>query len=45
MENKEYYYNDRVRISREEAHEINETSKLVVADEAKTKAQCTEALK
>ena len=45
MATNEFYYNDGVSITRDEAHELDDTSKLVVADEAKTKAQCTEALK
>ena len=40
----EFYYNDGVSITREEAHELTDTSKLVVADVSKTKAQCTAAL-
>lgn len=44
MATNEFYYNDGVSISRDEAHSLSDTSKLVVADVSKTKAQCTEAL-
>ena len=45
MTTNEFYYDDGVRITRDEAHALDDTSKLVVADVSKTKAQCTEALK
>ena len=45
MATNEFYYNDGVSITRDEAHALKDKSKLVVADESKTKTQCTEALK
>ena len=44
MATNEFYYDDGVSITRDEAHELTDTSKLVVADVSKTKAECTEAL-
>ena len=44
MATNEFYYDDGVSITRDEAHELTDTSKLVVADVSKTKAQCKEAL-
>ncbi|KKL63539.1 hypothetical protein LCGC14_2174110 [marine sediment metagenome] len=44
MTTNEFYYNDGVLITREEAHALRDKSKLVVADESKTKAQCLTAL-
>ena len=45
MATNEFYYDDGVSITRDKAHELTDTSKLVVADKSLTKAQCTEALK
>ena len=44
MGTNEFYYIDWVSITRDEAHERIETSKWVVTAEAKTKAECKEAL-
>jgi len=44
MATNQYYYQDGISISKEEAHANKDKSKLVVADKAKTKAQCTAAL-
>ena len=44
MTTNQYYYNDGVAITSEEAHALTDKSKLVVADKALTKAQCTAAL-
>ena len=44
MGTNEFYYDDGVSITRDEAHELTDTSKLVVADVSKTKAECTAAL-
>ena len=44
MATNEFYYDDGISITRDEAHELTDTSKLVVADEEKTKEECDEAL-
>ena len=44
MGTNEFYYDDGVSITSEEAHALTDKSKLVVADESKTKAECTAAL-
>ena len=44
MGTNEFYYNDGVSITSEEAHALTDKSKLVVADESKTKTECTNAL-
>ena len=42
MTTNEFYYNDGIAISVEEAHALTDKSKLVVADSSK--AECTAAL-
>lgn len=44
MTTNEFYYNDGVSITCEEAHALTDKSKLVVADSSKTKTECTAAL-
>lgn len=44
MSTNEFYYNDGVSISCEEAHALRDKSKLVVADRELTKEECNTAL-
>jgi len=44
MTTNEFYYNEGVSITTEEAHALKDKSKLVVADNSLTKAQCLTAL-
>lgn len=44
MTTNEFYYNDGVEVTRDEAHALTDKSKIVVADVAKTKEECTAAL-